>query len=48
MQINRHSSGYRRLRCPTIGSMKPIVWTLLLSGVALNAAAQLLLKAATR
>jgi multidrug transporter EmrE-like cation transporter len=28
--------------------MKPIVWTLLLSGVALNAAAQLLLKAATR
>jgi hypothetical protein len=28
--------------------MKPIVWTLLLTGVALNAAAQLLLKAATR
>jgi multidrug transporter EmrE-like cation transporter len=28
--------------------MKPIVWSLLLTGVALNAAAQLLLKAATR
>jgi len=28
--------------------MKPIVWTLLLTGVGLNAAAQLLLKAATR
>jgi len=28
--------------------MKPIIWTLLLTGVALNAAAQLLLKAATR
>jgi len=28
--------------------MKPIIWSLLLSGVALNAAAQLLLKAATR
>jgi multidrug transporter EmrE-like cation transporter len=28
--------------------MKPIVWSLLLAGVALNAAAQLLLKAATR
>ncbi len=28
--------------------MKPIIWALLLGGVALNAAAQLLLKAATR
>lgn len=28
--------------------MKPIVWALLLTGVSLNAAAQLLLKAATR
>jgi multidrug transporter EmrE-like cation transporter len=28
--------------------MKPIVWSLLFAGVALNAAAQLLLKAATR
>jgi multidrug transporter EmrE-like cation transporter len=28
--------------------MKPIVWSLLLTGVALNATAQLLLKAATR
>lgn len=28
--------------------MKPIIWTLLLTGVGLNAAAQLLLKAATR
>ena len=28
--------------------MKPLIWFLLLSGVALNAAAQLLLKAATR
>ncbi len=36
------------LEKPRKVSMKPIVWSLLLTGVALNAVAQLLLKAATR